>query len=162
VPTGNLLGAERSEGEGFAQLMRQLPQERLAIAVTAVAMAEQAVRLTVGYAKERTAFGQDLMGFQNTRFVLAECATEALVARTFLDHCIQRHLAGGLDAATASMAKYWTTDKQCEIIDRCLQVFGGYGYMLEYPIARMFTSARVQRIYGGTNEIMKEIIAPAL
>jgi len=159
VPAANLLGVE---GQGFVQLMRQLPQERLTIAVTAVAATEHAVRLAVDYAKERRAFGQNLMGFQNTRFVLAECATEALVARTFLDHCIQRHLAGGLDAATASMAKYWTTDKQCEIIDRCLQVFGGYGYMLEYPIARMFTSARVQRIYGGTNEIMKEIIAPAL
>ena len=160
VPVGNLLGTQ--EGQGFSQLMMQLPQERLAIAVGAVAVAERAVDLTVEYAKNRKAFGRELLKFQNTRFVLAECKTEALAARTLLDHCITLHLEGKLDAATASMAKYWTTDKQCEIVDACLQVFGGYGYMLEYPIARMYAAARVQKIYGGTNEIMKELIARAL
>jgi acyl-CoA dehydrogenase len=160
VPVANLLGPE--EGQGFAQLMTQLPQERLAIAVLAVASAEHAVELATAYAKERTAFGQNLLSFQNTRFVLAECRTEALAARTLLDHCISLHLQGKLDAATASMAKYWTTEKQCEIIDRCLQVFGGYGYMLEYPIARMYAAARVQKIYGGANEIMKELVARTL
>jgi len=160
VPVGNLLGTQ--EGQGFSQLMMQLPQERLVIAVGAVAVAERAVDLTVEYAKDRKAFGRELLKFQNTRFVLAECKTEALAARTLLDHCITLHLEGRLDAATASMAKYWTTDKQCEIVDACLQVFGGYGYMLEYPIARMYAAARVQKIYGGTNEIMKELIARAL
>ena len=160
VPVANLLGAE--EGQGFAQLMTQLPQERLAIAVLAVASAEHAIELATAYAKERTAFGQNLLSFQNTRFVLAECRTEALAARTLLDYCISLHLEGKLDAATASMAKYWTTEKQCEIIDRCLQVFGGYGYMLEYPIARMYAAARVQKIYGGANEIMKELVARTL
>ena len=160
VPVGNLLGTQ--EGQGFSQLMMQLPQERLAIAVGAVAVAERAVDLTVEYAKDRRAFGRELLEFQNTRFVLAECKTEALAARTLLDHCITLHLEGKLDAATASMAKYWTTDKQCEIVDACLQVFGGYGYILEYPIARMYAAARVQKIYGGTNEIMKELIARSL
>ncbi len=160
VPAANLLGSQ--EGQGFSQLMQQLPQERLAIAVSAVAAAEHAVELAIAYAKERTAFGKPILAFQNTRFVLAECRTEALAARTLLDHCIGLHLERKLDAATASMAKYWTTDKQCEIIDRCLQVFGGYGYMLEYPIARMYAAARVQKIYGGTNEIMKELIARSL
>ncbi len=160
VPVGNLLGTQ--EGQGFSQLMMQLPQERLAIAVGAVAVAERAVDLTVEYAKDRKAFGRELLEFQNTRFVLAECKTEALAARTLLDHCITLHLEGKLDAATASMAKYWTTDKQCEIVDACLQVFGGYGYILEYPIARMYAAARVQKIYGGTNEIMKELIARSL
>lgn len=160
LPVANLLGS--AEGLGFAQLMNQLPQERLAIAVSAVAAAEQAVELAIAYAKERTAFGETLLSFQNTRFVLAECRTEALALRTFIDHCIALHLEGKLDAATASMAKYLSTDKQCEIIDRCLQVFGGYGFMLEYPIARMYAAARVQKIYGGTNEIMKELIARSL
>ena len=160
VPASNLLGP--AEGQGFLQLMHQLPQERLAIAVGAVASAELAVELATAYAKERTAFGKTLLSFQNTRFVLAECKTDALAARTLVDHCIGLHLEGKLDAATASMAKYWTTDKQCEIIDRCLQIFGGYGYMLEYPIARMYAAARVQKIYGGTNEIMKELIARSL
>jgi acyl-CoA dehydrogenase len=160
VPVANRLGPE--EGMGFAQLMTQLPQERLAIAVGAVASAEHAVDLAVEYARQRTAFGQNLLSFQNTRFVLAECRTEALALRTFVDHCITRHVEGELDAATASMAKYLATDKQCEIIDRCLQIFGGYGYITEYPIARMYAAARVQRIYGGTNEIMKELIARSL
>ncbi len=160
VPVANLLGEQ--EGQGFGQLMQQLPQERLSIAVFAAATAEHAVDLAVAYAKERTAFGQELLAFQNTRFVLAECRTEALALRTFIDHCIVQHVDGGLDAATASMAKYLATDKQCEIVDRCLQIFGGYGYMTEYPIARIYTFARVQKIYGGTNEIMKELIARSL
>jgi acyl-CoA dehydrogenase len=160
VPVANLLG--ETEGQGFAQLMTQLPQERLAIAVGAVASAEHAVELAIDYAKQRTAFGDNLLAFQNTRFVLAECRTEALALRTFVDHCIDQHVQGKLDAATASMAKYLATDKQNEIVNRCLQIFGGYGYMIEYPIARMYASARVQQIYGGTNEIMKELIARSL
>ncbi len=160
VPVTNVLGD--AEGLGFVQLMQQLPQERLSIAIGAVVAMERVVELTAQYAKERTAFGQELMGFQNTRFVLAECATETHVARVFLDDCIERHLAGELDAATASMAKYWCTEKQCQVVDRCLQLFGGYGYMLEYPIARAYADARVQKIYGGTNEIMKELIARTL
>ncbi|MEU1549847.1 acyl-CoA dehydrogenase family protein [Nocardia sp. NPDC005745] len=160
IPAANLLGTQ--EGTGFAQLMTQLPQERLTIAVSAVATAEHAVDLAVDYAKTRTAFGQRLLDFQNTRFVLAECRTEALALRTFIDYCLARHLDGALDAATASMAKYLATDAQNSIIDRCLQVFGGYGYTTEYPIARMYAAARVQKIYGGTNEIMKEVIARSL
>ena len=160
VPVTNLLGGV--EGRGFYQLMDQLPQERLALATTAVAAAEHAVEITVEYAKERRAFGKTLLDLQNTRFVLAECKTDTLAARTLLDHCISLHLEGKLDAATASMAKYWCTDNQVSVIDRCVQVFGGYGYMLEYPIARMYAGARVQRIYGGANEIMKELIARSL
>ncbi|GHE53825.1 acyl-CoA dehydrogenase [Camelimonas fluminis] len=160
IPAANVLGGV--EGQGFVQLMKQLPQERLSIAVLAAAACERAVDLAVQYAKERSAFGQNLLSFQNTRFVLAECRTEAYAIRTFVDHCIGLHLEGKLDAATASMAKYLATDKQGQIIDRCLQVFGGYGYMEEYPIARMYTAARVTRIYGGANEIMKELIARTL
>ncbi len=160
VPADSLLGGV--EGQGFVQLMQQLPQERLEIAIGAVAAMERVLELTVQYAKDRTAFGRELMGFQNTRFELAECATEVRVARVFIDDCIRRHIAGELDAATASMAKWWCTEKQCQIVDRCLQLFGGYGYMLEYPIARAYADVRVQKIYGGTNEIMKELIARAL
>jgi acyl-CoA dehydrogenase len=160
VPATNLLGS--GEGLGFVQLMQQLPQERLSIAIGAVAAMERVIELTVDYTRERKAFGQELMGFQNTRFELAECATQTHVARVFLDDCIERHLAGELDAATASMAKYWCTEQQCDVVDRCLQLFGGYGYMLEYPIARAYADARVQKIYGGTNEIMKELIARSL
>lgn len=160
LPPENILGGE--DGQGFYQLMNQLPQERLVIAVSAVAAMEQAVKLASEYVKERKAFGQRLMDFQNTRFVLAECKTEAHIARCFVDSCIDRHVNGGLDTATASMAKYWCSDKQNEIIDRCLQMFGGYGYMMEFPIARMYTDARVQKIYGGANEIMKELIARTL
>jgi acyl-CoA dehydrogenase len=160
VPAANLLGD--TEGLGFFQLMLQLPQERLIIAVGAAATAEAAVRHAVAYAKEREAFGKDLLGFQNTRFVLAECAADALAARTLVDSCITRHVAGELDAAGASLAKFWCTDVQNKVVDRCLQVFGGYGYMMEYPIARMFAAARVQKIYGGTNEIMKELVARSL
>ncbi|MEO5608852.1 MAG: acyl-CoA dehydrogenase family protein [Ornithinibacter sp.] len=160
VPVANLLGEE--EGQGFYQLMLQLPQERLAIAVGAVASADKAVELAIGYSKEREAFGKPIAHFQHTRFTLAEVSTDVLAARTFLDYCIGLHIDGRLDAATASRAKYWTTDVQCDVVDRCLQVFGGYGYMLEYPIARMYAGARVQKIYGGTNEIMKELISRSL
>ena len=160
VPVGNLLGEQ--EGQGFYQLMLQLPQERLAIAVGAVGSADKAVELAIAYSKEREAFGKPIGAFQNTRFTLAEVSTDVLAARTFLDYCIGLHIDGRLDAATASRAKYWTTDIQCDVIDRFLQVFGGYGYMMEYPIARMYAGARVQKIYGGTNEIMKELISRTL
>lgn len=160
VPVANLLGGV--EGQGFVQLMQQLPQERLSIAVTAVASAEAAVREAIAYAKSREAFGKDLLEFQNTRFVLAECVADTLAARTMLDHLIGLHVEGKLDAAGASLAKFWTTDIQNKVIDRCLQIFGGYGYMSEYPISRMYADARVQKIYGGTNEIMKELIARSL
>ena len=160
VPAGNLLGAE--EGRGFYQMMEQLPYERLTVAVGAVAVTEQAVAITTQYVKERRAFGKTLLDFQNTRFKLAECHTEARIGRVFLDHCIERLMKGDLDTATAAMAKYWLTDKQCQIVDECVQLHGGYGYMVEYPIARMWTDSRVQRIYAGTNEIMKELIARSL
>ncbi|MFZ2174229.1 MAG: acyl-CoA dehydrogenase family protein [Rhodococcus sp. (in: high G+C Gram-positive bacteria)] len=160
VPAENLLGGV--EGKGFVQLMEQLPRERLILGVAGVAMAEAAVVEAIKYAKERHAFGQPILGFQNTKFVLAECKTDVLAGKTLMDYCIQRYIDGNLDAATASMAKLWGTDKQVEIIDRCLQVFGGYGYMMEYPIAQMYAAARVQKIYGGTNEIMKELIGRAL
>jgi acyl-CoA dehydrogenase len=157
VPVANRLGPE--EGKGFIQLVEQLAQERLLTAVVAVAIMELAVEVTTTYTKERQAFGKPLFALQNTRFELAECATLARVGRTFLDDCIVRHLRGELDIPTAAMAKYWLTDRQCEVVDRCLQLFGGYGYMLEYPIARMFTDGRVQRIYAGANEVMKELIS---
>jgi len=160
VPAAHLLGG--AEGLGFAQLMGQLPQERLVIGIGAVAAMERAIELTVAYVKERTAFGKPLIGHQNTRMVLAECATRARVSRVFLDDCIVRHVRGELDVATAAMAKYWLTEGQCEVVDRCLQLFGGYGYTTEYPIAQMYADARAQKIYGGTNEIMKELIARAL
>jgi len=160
VPFENLLGEE--EGQGFRQLMQQLPQERLIIAVCAVASMERAVRLTAEYTKERKAFGQPLIDFQNTAFKLAERKTEATIARVFLDWCIERLIAGDLDAVTASMAKWWCTQKQVETADECLQLHGGYGFMQEYPISRMFVDARIQKIYGGTNEIMKLLIARSL
>jgi acyl-CoA dehydrogenase len=160
VPAENLLGTE--EGQGFIQLMSQLPQERLNIAVQAITTIEVALALTIDYVKQRQAFGKRVIEFQNTQFVLAECKTEATVARVFVDHCTRVHLAGKLDAATASMAKYWLTDLEGKIIDRCLQLFGGYGFMDEYPISRMYRDSRIQRIYGGTNEIMKLLIARTL
>jgi acyl-CoA dehydrogenase len=159
VPASNLLGAE---GKGFSQMITQLPYERLAIGVSAVAAAEHAVAITTRYAKDRIAFGKPLLDFQNTRFKLAECKTEVQVGRVFLDDCIQRFIDGKLDAVTAAMAKYWLTECQCRVVDQCLQIHGGYGYMNEYPIARMWTDSRVQRIYGGTNEIMKEMIGYSL
>lgn len=160
VPVANLLGEQ--EGQGFVQMMQQLPQERLIIAVAAVGAAEAAVRLATDYAKDREAFGKNLLSFQNTRFVLAECAADTLAARSLLDACITQHIAGELDAAGASLAKFWCTDIQGKVVDRCLQIFGGYGYMTEYPIARLYAGARVLRIYGGTNEIMKELVARSL
>lgn len=160
VPAANLLGA--SEGQGFVQLMEQLPYERLGIGVAAVAGAERAIAITVQYAKDRIAYGKPLMTLQQTRFALAECATAARIGRVFIDDCIQRFVAGRLDAETAAMAKYWLTDRQCEIVDACLQVHGGYGYMQEYPIARMWADSRVQRIYGGANEVMKDVIGWSL
>lgn len=160
VPQANRLGEE--EGRGFIQLMQQLPQERLNIAQAAVVEMERALEMTIAFVQERKAFGQRVLDFQNTRFKLAECKTEALVARTFVDQCLLQHMEGRLDAATASMAKYWCTQKQCEIIDECLQLHGGAGYMDEYEISRMYRDARVQKIYGGTNEIMKELIGRTL
>jgi acyl-CoA dehydrogenase len=160
VPPENLLGGE--EGQGFAQLMKDLPRERLIVVVHAQAMIERALALTVPYVKERKVFGKPVMDFQNTQFVLAECKSEATVSRVFHDHCIERYLTGALDTVTASMAKYWITDLQGKIIDRCLQLFGGYGYMEEFPISRMYRDARVMRIYAGSNEIMKVIIARSL
>jgi acyl-CoA dehydrogenase len=156
TPVANLLGG--AEGKGFVQLMQQLPAERLNIAQAAVVAMERAIEITVDYVKERKAFGQRVMDFQNTRFKLAECKSQALIARTFVDQCVLWLVEGKLDAATASMAKYWCTEKQCEIIDECLQLHGGAGYMDEYEISRMYADARVQKIYGGTNEIMKELI----
>ena len=160
VPTANLLGHE--EGQGFVQLMQQLPQERLQIGTTAIAMIERALALTIDYVKERKAFGKAVIDFQNTQFTLAELKTEATVGRVFYNDCVARHVNGGLDPVTASMAKYWLSDLQGKVVDRCLQLFGGYGYMNEYPIARMYRDARVQRIYGGTNEIMKLLIGRSL
>lgn len=159
VPEANILGGEAGDGRGFAQLMQQLPQERLAVATVAVGMAEAAVRQTIAYTKERQLFGHTVMDFQNTKFVLAECATETLAAKTFLDYCIAEHDKGRLTNEQASAAKYWTTDVQNSVIDRCLQLWGGYGFMMEYPIARMYAGARVQQIYAGTNEVMKDLIA---
>jgi acyl-CoA dehydrogenase len=160
VPVSNLLGAE--EGRGFAQLMQQLPFERTIIAVSAVAVIERAVELTAAYVKDRRAFGKALIEMQNTRFKLAECKTIARVARVFVDDCVRQLMDGTMDATTASMAKWWTTEMQCQVVDECLQLFGGYGYMLDFPIAQMYADSRVQKIYGGTNEIMKELIARSL
>ncbi|MEN3347273.1 MAG: acyl-CoA dehydrogenase [Bradyrhizobium sp.] len=160
VPPENLLGNE--EGNGFVQLMQQLPQERLSLAVGAVASMERAVRITAEYTRERTAFGKPLLEFQNTAFKLAERKTEAMIARVFVDWCVERLVAGDLDTVTASMAKWWCSQKQVETADECLQLFGGYGYMQEYPISRMFVDSRIQKIYGGTNEIMKLLIARSL
>jgi acyl-CoA dehydrogenase len=159
VPAENLLGGE---GNGFAQLMEQLSYERLQIAVAAVAAMEVAVALTARYVRSRNAFGKPLIELQNTRFKLAECKTRARIGRVFLDHCIEQFIAGQLDDAHVAMAKYWLTESQCRVVDDCVQLHGGYGYMNEYPIARMWADSRVQRIYGGSNEIMKEVIAWAL
>ena len=157
VPRSQLLGV--AEGKGFIQLMEQLPQERLIIASSACVMMERALEITSEYVKERKAFGKRIMDFQNTQFRLAERFTEARIARTFVDDCAMKLAEGNLDPTTAAMAKWWTTQKEVEIIDECLQFFGGYGYMLEYPIARMYTDSRIQKIYGGSNEIMKLLIA---
>jgi acyl-CoA dehydrogenase len=160
VPAANLLGA--AEGRGFAQMMEQLPYERLSIGLGAVVSAEQAVAITTRYAKERKAFGKPLFDLQNTRFKLAECRAKAHIGRVFVDNCIARFIAGELDEPSTAMAKYWLTEAQCQVIDECVQLHGGYGYMSEYPIARMWADSRVQRIYAGSNEIMKELIAWSL
>jgi acyl-CoA dehydrogenase len=160
VPATNLLGGE--EGKGFAQLMAMLPQERVVIAAMGLGMLERALDLTIAYAKERSAFGQRLIDFQNTQFVLAEVKTQAVVGRAFLDQCVDKLLAGTLDAATASMAKLFVTEAEVAGISRCLQIFGGYGYMNEYPIAQLFRDARIDTIHGGASEIMKLLIARTL
>ena len=160
VPADAVLGGERELG--FMQLKTELPYERVLLGLAAVSATERAVRLTVEYVREREAFGKKLMEFQNTRFVLAEAKTNAVIARTFVDRCIALQSTGQLDTATASMLKWWSTDLQCKVVDACVQLFGGYGYMAEYPIARMYADARVERIYGGTNEIMKELIVRSL
>jgi alkylation response protein AidB-like acyl-CoA dehydrogenase len=159
VPAENLLG---TEGQGFYQLVHNLPQERLSLAVAAVAAAEGVLAETLDYVRERQAFGLPIAGFQNTQFVLAKLATEIDVARTYLDACIAEHLSGGLTPAQAARLKWWTTELQVRTADRCLQLHGGYGYMREYPVSRAFVDARIQTIYGGTTEIMKTIIAKDL
>ena len=156
----NILGGE--EGKGFYQLMNQLPQERLIIACSAIGAMEGAVERTIAYCREREAFGGPIMQFQNTRFKLAECKTKTMVSRAFFDECMAEHLRGELTPDKAAMCKYWTTDTQAWVLDECLQLHGGYGFMQEYAIGEMWTDARVQRIYGGTNEIMKELIAREL
>ncbi|QHE68472.1 acyl-CoA dehydrogenase family protein [Rhodococcus sp. WAY2] len=160
IPVDNLLG--ESEGQGFGQLMAQLVQERLIIGAQASGAMKRAVEDTVAYTKSRQAFGHSLFEFQNTAFELAECQTIARTCQVFLDHCIEAHLRGELDPSEAAMVKYWLTEKQCEVIDRCVQLHGGYGYMREYLIARMYEDARVQKIYAGANEVMKGIIAKSL
>ena len=159
VPAANLLG---EEGRGFAQLMQQLPQERLICGIAAAAMIDAAVEQTVDYTKSRNAFGKTLFDLQNTKFELAECATIGRVVRTFVDDAVAQHISGSLDVTTAAMVKYWTTDRQFEVVDRCLQLFGGYGYMEEYSIARMFVDGRIARIYAGANEVMKDLISRSL
>ena len=160
VPADQVLGG--AEGQAFAQLMGQLPYERLLLAVPAAAVIERALELTVEYTQQRKAFGQTVFDFQNTRFKLAEVATTAHIVRTFVNDCIQRLLDGTLDDEAAYMAKWWCTEQQCRVTDECLQLFGGYGYMTDYPIARLYADSRVQKIYGGTNEVMKDLIARKL
>jgi alkylation response protein AidB-like acyl-CoA dehydrogenase len=156
VPVENLLGPE--EGRGFTQLVTNLPRERLSIALCAVAAARMALEWTLAYVKERKAFGKPIGSFQNTRFLLAELDTEVTIARTFVNHCVAEFNAGRLTVSDAAKAKWWSTELQGRAVDRCLQLHGGYGYMNEYPIARAFADARITRIYGGTTEIMKEVI----
>jgi long-chain-acyl-CoA dehydrogenase len=159
VPAANLLGAE---GEGFSSLVRNLPQERLSLACTALGAAAGVLSSTYDYVTNRQAFGQKIGTFQNSRFLFAELVTELTIARTFVDDCVRLHVAGELSAEQAAMAKYWVTELQVRVADRCLQMHGGYGYMREYPVSRAFVDARVQTIYGGTNEIMREIIGRSL
>ncbi len=160
VPAANLLGP--AEGQGFIQLMRDLPYERALLALGGVGAMEYALQLTVEYTRNRKAFGQALLEMQNTRFRLADVKTRVQVARVFIDDCIGKLSRGELDTATASMAKLWVTETQCQVIDECLQFFGGYGYMREYPISKLYVDARVQRIYGGASEVMREIVARTL
>ncbi|MEO8857784.1 MAG: acyl-CoA dehydrogenase family protein [Burkholderiaceae bacterium] len=162
LPAENLLGGAAMEGKGFFCLMQELPWERMQIAIGAIAAAQAAIDRTVVYVKERKVFGTTVSAFQNTRFTLAELQTEVQIARVFVDKCLELVVTDKLDTATASMAKYWCSDLECKVMDACLQLFGGYGYMWEYPITRAFADARVQRIYGGTNEIMKEVITRAM
>ena len=162
VPAENVLGGAAQLNRGFICLMEQLPWERLQIAIGAVAAGQAAIDWTLAYVKERKVFGQPVASYQNTRYTLAELQTEVQVARVFVDKCIELLQAGQLDTATASMAKYWCSDLQCKVMDECVQLHGGYGYMWEYPITRAYADARVQRIYGGTNEIMKEVITRAM
>ncbi len=159
VPCTNLIG---EEGQGFAYLMKELPQERLLVGISAVTVMEAALEWTLKYTRERQAFGRAIADFQNSRFKLAEVKTEATVARVFLNDCIAKHLRGELDVPTAAMAKYWLSELEGKVVDTCLQLFGGYGYMWEFPIARAYADARVHRIFAGTTEIMKEIIARSL
>jgi len=159
VPPDNVLG---EEGAGFTYLMSQLPRERLLVAIASVAIMEAALAWTIDYTRDRRAFGKPIAEFQNTRFKLAEVKTEVTVARVFLNHCLELFLAGDLDAATAAMSKWWLSELDNKVLDTCLQMFGGYGYMLEYPIARAYADARVHRIYAGTTEIMKELVARSL
>ena len=160
VPAGNLLGLE--VGKGFYQLMAELPRERLIMAIGAVETMDLAIEQTVDYVKNRTAFGQPIFGFQNTQFQLADCKAKATIAKVFVNDCIAKVLEGKLDNTLSAIAKMWTTDTECQIVDQCLQLHGGYGYINEYPIARMYRNSRVQRIYGGSNEIMKVLIARSL
>ena len=162
LPADSLLGGEAQLNRGFICLMEQLPWERLQIAIGAVAAAQAAIGWTLDYVKQRQVFGQSVAAFQNTRYTLAELQTEVQVAQVFVDKCVELLEAGTLDTATASMAKYWCSDLQCKVMDECVQLHGGYGYMWEYPITRAYADARVQRIYGGTNEIMKEVISRAM
>lgn len=159
LPLDSLLG---EEGKGFAYLMNELPRERLNLAVCAVAASEGLLEATIAYTQERKAFGNPISKLQNTRFTLATCHTDIAVNRAFINQCIDQYMVGKLDASTAAVAKLSTTDMQCRVADQCLQLFGGYGYMMEYPAARAYVDARIQRIYGGTNEIMKEVIARSL
>ncbi|MDP2022571.1 MAG: acyl-CoA dehydrogenase family protein [Hydrogenophaga sp.] len=162
LPAEALLGGTAFEGRGFICLMEQLPWERLQIAIGAVAAAQAAIDWTVEYVKDRKVFGQPVASYQNTRYTLAELQTEVQVAQVFVDKCCELIVHDKLDTATASMAKYWCSDLQCKVMDECVQLHGGYGYMWEYPITRAYADARVQRIYGGTNEIMKEVISRSM
>ena len=155
VSKHNLIGEQ--EGMGFFQLMQELPQERMLVALAGIAAMEYAMKVTLEYTKERKAFGKPIFSFQNTRFKLAECQALLLASRALVDAAMVSHLKGELGVDRAALIKYWITDNQCKLIDECLQLFGGYGYMKEYPIARLWADSRVQRIYGGTNEIMKEL-----
>jgi alkylation response protein AidB-like acyl-CoA dehydrogenase len=159
LPASNLLG---EEGRGFRYLMTELPQERLLVAIASIAMMEGALEETLAYARERKAFGQAIADFQANRFALAEMTTELAVARVFIDRCIDLHMHGALDVETAAMCKFWVSERACSLIDRCLQMHGGYGYMWEYRIARLYADVRVQRIFAGTNEIMRELVARAM
>jgi acyl-CoA dehydrogenase len=162
VSADQLLGGTAMQGKGFICLMEQLPWERLQIAIGGIAAAQAAIDWTVQYVKDRKVFGQAVGNYQNTRYTLAELQTEVQVARVFVDKCTELLLQDQLDTATASMAKYWCSDLQCKVMDECVQLHGGYGYMWEYPITRAYADARVQRIYGGTNEIMKEVISRSM